>query len=48
MMKVLANHGIRGTAALNSDVCKHHREIMEAAMSMAGVHGALPDGCRCD
>ncbi len=33
MMKVLANHGIRGTAALNSEVCEHHPEIMEAAMA---------------
>ena len=33
MMKVLANYGIRGTAALNSEVCEHHKEIMEAAMA---------------
>jgi allantoinase len=33
MMKVLAAHDIRGTAALNSEVCQHHPEIMEAAMA---------------
>ena len=44
MMKVLANHGIRGTTALNSDVCKHHPgDHGSRNGKWLGVHGALPD-----
>ncbi len=31
LMEVLARHGIRASAALNSEVCDHHREIIEEA-----------------
>ncbi len=33
-MEMLSRHGIRGTAALNSDVCIHHPQIMEATMKL--------------
>ena len=29
MMEVMARYGMRGTVALNSDLCKHHPEIIE-------------------
>ncbi|MEX6509036.1 polysaccharide deacetylase family protein [Jiella sp. M17.18] len=31
MMKVLDRFGVRGTVALNSDLCRHHPEILEEA-----------------
>src|SRR4051812_46452709 len=34
IMEVLSRHGIRGTAALNSDVCAAHPEIIDAAKSL--------------
>ena len=33
-MEVLSRYGIRATAALNSEVCTHHPQIMEAAMKL--------------
>jgi hypothetical protein len=30
-MEVLSRHGIRASAALNSEVCDHHPEIIEEA-----------------
>jgi allantoinase len=32
LMEVLARHGIRGSAALNSQVCDHHPEVIEAML----------------
>lgn len=32
MMDILDKHNIRGTVALNSDICKHEPEIVEAGM----------------
>lgn len=34
MMDVMAKHGIRGTAALNSEVCDDYPEIVEDAMAL--------------
>jgi allantoinase len=34
MMDMLTRHGIRGTVALNSEVCDHHPQIIEKAMSL--------------
>ncbi|MEE8517343.1 MAG: polysaccharide deacetylase, partial [Alphaproteobacteria bacterium] len=31
MMEVMEKHGVRGTVALNADVCDHHPQIIEAA-----------------
>src|SRR5690349_11638657 len=33
VMDVLDRHGIRGTVALNSDICDHQPQIVEAAMA---------------
>jgi allantoinase len=33
LMDVLSRHGIRASAALNSEVCDHHPEIIEAALA---------------
>jgi len=32
LMDMMAKHGIRGTAALNSDICIHHPQIIERAL----------------
>lgn len=32
LMEVLARHGIRASAALNSEVCDHHPEVIEAML----------------
>jgi len=32
LMDMMARHGIRGTAAVNSDVCIHHPQIIERAL----------------
>ena len=34
LMALLAKHGIRGTVALNSDLCDHHPEIIEDATAL--------------
>ena len=33
-MDVMSRYGIRGTVALNSEICDHHPQIMEAAMKL--------------
>lgn len=33
LMKVMDKHGIRGTVALNSDICRYHPEIIEEGMA---------------
>ena len=33
-MEMLSRYGIRGTAALNSEICTYHPQIMEAAMKL--------------
>ena len=33
LMEMLAKHGIRGTVALNSNICDHHPEIIEDALT---------------
>ena len=33
-MRVLDRHGIRGTVALNSDLCAHHPEIIEEGQKL--------------
>jgi peptidoglycan/xylan/chitin deacetylase (PgdA/CDA1 family) len=33
-MEVMSRYGIRGTAALNSEICTQHPQIMEAAMKL--------------
>ena len=32
--EVMARHGIRGTAALNSDICEYHPQIIDQAMQL--------------
>lgn len=34
IMEVMSRYGVRGTAALNSDICIHHPQIMEAALKL--------------
>ncbi len=34
LMKVLSKYGIRGTVALNSELCDHHPQIIEAACKL--------------
>lgn len=34
IMNVMAKHGVRGTVPLNSLICKHHPEIIEAALAL--------------
>jgi peptidoglycan/xylan/chitin deacetylase (PgdA/CDA1 family) len=34
LMDVLARHGVRATAALNSEVCRHHPEIVAEAVQL--------------
>jgi allantoinase len=34
MMETMARHGARGTVALNSDLCKHHPEIIEECLKL--------------
>lgn len=34
LMKVLSRYGVRATAAINSEVCDHHPEIVEEAMRL--------------
>jgi peptidoglycan/xylan/chitin deacetylase (PgdA/CDA1 family) len=34
MMEVMARHGVRGTVALNSDLCDHHPQILEKGVAL--------------
>jgi peptidoglycan/xylan/chitin deacetylase (PgdA/CDA1 family) len=34
LVDVMQRHGVRGTVALNSDVCKYHPEVIQACMSL--------------
>lgn len=34
LMDVLARHGVRGTVALNADLCDHHPQIIEKALAL--------------
>jgi peptidoglycan/xylan/chitin deacetylase (PgdA/CDA1 family) len=34
LMDVMARYGVRGTVALNADLCQHHPQIIEKAMSL--------------
>lgn len=34
MMEVMEKYGVRGTVALNADVCDHHPQIIEAALKL--------------
>ena len=36
LMEVLTRHGIRASAALNSEVCVHHPEVIAAESSHSG------------
>jgi len=33
-MQVMSSYGVRGTAALNSEICDHHPQIVEAALKL--------------
>jgi hypothetical protein len=36
MMDVMEKHGVKGTVALNSDVCRHYPRIIEGGSSWGG------------
>src|SRR5262245_66179943 len=39
MMEVMEKHGVKGTVALNSDVCRHYPRIIEGQAAGMGMDG---------